>query len=454
MNWSYCQRVLSIIVILLLSSGGHAALPAYDSDGRPLPSLAPMLKNVNPSVVNISTSTTRSVRQNPLMNDPFFRRFFNVPQGQQAPRTRKAQSAGSGVIIDAREGIVITNHHVVNGVDEIKVTLADDRTYKAQLVGSDAKIDIAVLRLKDFKNLTDIPMANSENLLVGDFVVAIGNPFGLGQTVTSGIVSALGRVGLGIDYENFIQTDASINPGNSGGALVNLRGELVGINTAIIAPAGGNVGIGFAIPVNMAKTSIEQILEHGEVKRGQLGIMIWDLTRDLAEAFGLEKQQQGVLITNVAEGSAAEDAGLKVDDVIVSIDNKKVKNTSQLRNKIGSKRIGDRVKIVVLRDGNEKTIRANVGESSQVFARNSTIHPFLEGAVLETNHRGDGVVVVDIDRESMAAGSGLIPGDIILAANRKRVSSISDLQAAVSKSDQRLLLRIKRGNLVIYLVLR
>jgi len=455
MNVIFSRRALLVVILsLLAASGTWAVLPSVDSSGQQLPSLAPMLKNVNPSVVNISTSTTQSVKQNPLMNDPFFRRFFNQRPGQQMPRTRRAQSAGSGVIIDAAAGTVITNHHVVNGVDEIEVTLSDDRTYKAVLIGSDAKVDIAVLQLKDFNNLTDIALADSENLLVGDFVVAIGNPFGLGQTVTSGIVSALGRIGLGIDYENFIQTDASINPGNSGGALVNLRGELVGINTAILAPAGGNVGIGFAIPVNMAKASIDQILEHGEVKRGQLGVMIQDLTGDLAEAFGFDRQQQGVLIASVAEGSAAEIAGLMADDIVVSIDSKKLKSASQLRNSIGLKRIGDKIKLVVLRDGRRKSIVARVGEASTSFARSSSIHRFLDGAELESNRRGDGVLVVDIDRESMAGGSGLSPGDIILGANRLRVSSVEDLQAAAATSEQRLVLRVKRGNGVIYLVLQ
>ncbi|MFT5580758.1 MAG: serine protease DegQ [Paraglaciecola psychrophila] len=446
--------LLAVLLLAFSASGSWAVLPSVDSEGRQLPSLAPMLKNVNPSVVNISTSTTRSVTQNPLMNDPFFRRFFNQPQGQQAPRTRRAQSAGSGVIIDAKAGTVITNHHVVKDVDEIEVTLSDDRTYKAELIGSDAKVDIAVLQLKDFNKLTDIALANSDQLQVGDFVVAIGNPFGIGQTVTSGIVSALGRVGLGIDYENFIQTDASINPGNSGGALVNLRGELVGINTAILAPAGGNVGIGFAIPVNMAKASIDQILEYGEVKRGQLGVMIQDLSADLAEAFGLDRQQQGVLITSVAEDSAAQKAGLEADDIVVSIDSKKLKNASQLRNSIGLKRIGDKVKLVVLRDGRRKSIVAKVGEAATSFGPSDSIHPFLAGAMLERNPRGDGVVVVDIDRQSPAASSGLMPGDIILGANRLRVSSVSDLQAAAAKFEQRLVLRVKRGGGVIYLVLQ
>ena len=250
--------VLMSALMGLMSSSVHAGWPLSDGD-QPLPSLAPMLEKVNPAVVNISTYTTRTVQQNPLLRDPFFRRFFNMPEQQQRPeRKRRTTSAGSGVIIDAAKGTVVTNHHVVDGADEITVALEDGRSFTATLIGSDPDVDIAVLKIEG-DNLTEIPVSDSEKLRVGDFVAAIGNPFGLGQTVTTGIVSALGRTGLGIEgYENFIQTDASINPGNSGGALVNLKGELIGINTAIIAPAGGNVGIGFAIPTNMANASISR----------------------------------------------------------------------------------------------------------------------------------------------------------------------------------------------------
>ena len=271
------------LILVLFPLTVWASWPLADAQGRELPSLAPLLQEINPAVVNISTHTTRTVQSNPLLNDPFFRRFFNLPPGAGSPRQHRTQSAGSGVIIDAKNGTVVTNHHVVNNADEIMVQMEDGRSYKAELLGSDAEVDIAVLKI-EADNLTELKIADSELLNVGDFVIAIGNPFGLGQTVTTGVVSALGRTGLGIEgYENFIQTDASINPGNSGGALVNLRGELVGINTAILAPTGGNVGIGFAIPTNMARASIDQILETGEVQRGQLGVMIQDLTRGLRQ---------------------------------------------------------------------------------------------------------------------------------------------------------------------------
>jgi Do/DeqQ family serine protease len=301
------RSFLLLALWVVLSNSGYAALPQAMPDGKPFPSLAPMIKQVHPAVVNISTFSTQQHSYNPLLNDPFFRHFFNIPDQRrfQAQPKKRQQSAGSGVIVDAEDGIVMTNYHVIKEADEVQVSLADGRSFEAKILGVDADLDIAILEV-DGKDLVDVTIADSDVLEVGDFVVAIGNPFGLGQTVTTGVVSALGRTGLGIEgYENFIQTDASINPGNSGGALVNLAGELVGINTAIIAPSGGNVGIGFAIPSNMAKASMEQILEHGEVKRGQIGIGIQDITPDLRKAFALENGQGGVLITNVVKGSPA-----------------------------------------------------------------------------------------------------------------------------------------------------
>ncbi len=448
---SLSRRLLIVVFGLTLTLPALGSWPLADAQGRELPSLAPLLEEVSPSVVNISTHATRTV-QNPLMNDPFFRHFFRgMPEGGR-PQQRRTQSAGSGVIIDAK-GVVVTNYHVVRGADEIHVGLADGRSYKAELVGSDAEVDIAVLKI-EAQGLSALKIADSDAVRVGDFVIAIGNPFGLGQTVTTGVVSALGRSGLGIEgYENFIQTDASINPGNSGGALVNLRGELVGINTAIIAPAGGNIGIGFAIPANMARSSIDQIVEFGEVKRGQLGVIIQDLTPDLAEAFGMDRNQRGVVVAEVQEGSAAAKAGVKAGDVITRVDDKAVASAAELRNEIGLRRIGDTVSLSLLRDGRARTLKAKIAEPVQI-ARTEDVHRFLEGATLQDHEDGRGVIVVEVASGSPAARAGLRARDVIIQANRDRVRNLQDLQNAVKSPDERLLLRIQRGNAALFLVLQ
>ncbi|TQV72434.1 DegQ family serine endoprotease [Aliikangiella marina] len=444
-----------LVATLVLSTWVNASLPQADPQGRPLPSLSTMLKEVNPAVVNIATFSEQQMSNNPLLNDPFFRRFFNIPEQQPNQQPRKLQrSAGSGVIIDADEGIVVTNYHVIKDSDEIRVSLTDGRHYVAKLLGSDPELDVAVLQIKN-ENLSEVPLGDSEALEVGDFVVAIGNPFGIGQTVTTGIVSALGRTGLGIEgYENFIQTDASINPGNSGGALVNLNGQLIGINTAIIAPAGGNVGIGFAIPMDMVKSSVEQIIEDGEVKRGQLGIGIQDITVDLQIAFDLKNGQQGVLITGVAEDSEAAKAGLKPDDIIVAIEGEKVISTGNLRSQIGKRKIGDKVKVTFLRDGKEKSLRVKIGDPIQQSASSGNLHRLLDGARFENNTEGRGVVVAELERNSLAAYSGLRPGDIILGANRLRINDMDDFREALRRDDDRILLRVQRGRSSFYVVIQ
>ncbi len=322
------MRMIVLLLMGLASLGADAALPARLADGEALPSLAPMLERTTPAVVNIATYTTVQVR-NPLLEDPFFRRFFDIPDQR---RFRRTQSAGSGVVVDAGRGYIVTNNHVVARADEITVTLADGRSLSAELVGTDPQVDLAVLKV-DPEDLDQIEFADSAALRVGDFVVAIGNPFGLNQTVTSGIVSALGRSGLGIEgYEDFIQTDASINPGNSGGALVNLAGKLVGINTAILAPSGGNVGIGFAIPANMVRAIMAQLIDHGEVQRGHLGLSVQSLNVELAEAFGLERQE-GVVVVEVDSGSAAAKAGLEAGDVIVRVDDRPIRRITDFHSR-------------------------------------------------------------------------------------------------------------------------
>jgi serine protease Do/serine protease DegQ len=323
-----------------------------------IPSLAPVLREVTPGVVNIGVKAKARNVENPLLNDPFFRRFFNLPPQQ---RERETQATGSGVIVDAAQGYVLTNNHVVEDADQIEVTTKDNRRFRAKLIGRDPDTDVAVLKIEG-KGLTALQFGDSDRLEVGDFVLAIGNPFGLGQTVTSGIVSALGRSGLGIEgYEDFIQTDASINPGNSGGALVDLRGRLVGLNTAILAPGGGNIGIGFAVPINMAKSVMDQLTRYGEVKRGRIGIGIQELTPEIAQGMGL-KRSDGAVIAKVEPSSSAERAGLRPGDVVLTVDGIPIKSATQLRNRIGLTRVGETVEMQIERKGEPRTVRAQIDQ--------------------------------------------------------------------------------------------
>jgi Do/DeqQ family serine protease len=445
------------ILMLAAASPLSAQIPA-EVDGQALPSLAPMVKRTAPAVVNIATRGSIEVRgSNPFLEDPFFRRFFDMPD--QPRQRRQTQSAGSGVIVDAAEGLVLTNAHVIEGAEEIRVTLQDDRSFTAEVVGSDRASDIALLRISA-ENLVELRMADSSLAEVGDFVIAIGNPFGLGHTVTSGIVSALGRSGINPEgFEDFIQTDASINPGNSGGALVNLRGELVGVNSAILSRGGGNIGIGFAIPSNMAHSVMEQLLEHGEVRRGMLGVTINSVTPDIAEAYGLE-ETQGVLILQVMPESAAEQAGLQPGDIIRAVDGKAINIANELRNTIGLKRSGETIELEVIRDGRKRNVSARLGEpaaAEQVDA--DEIHPGLQGAELETldasstYYEGQpGVLVSNVEPGSPAAQRGLRPGDVITGVNRQRVNSLADFQQHAQ--GQSLLLNIRRGNTTLILPIR
>ncbi len=452
---SFRYKFLIFIFWGVICTSLEAALPVYDANGTALPSLSSMLKRVNPAVVNISTFSTTQEAYNPLLNDPFFRRFFQVPKQQQhqQKQQRRQQSAGSGVIIDKEKGLVITNHHVVNNADEVHVGLIDGRSFPAKIIGHDPELDVALLKI-EADNLSEVLLANSDLLEVGDFAVAIGNPFGLGQTVTTGIISALGRTGLGIEgYENFIQTDASINPGNSGGALVSLQGKLIGINTAIIAPSGGNVGIGFAIPINMVKASIKQIQEYGEVKRGRIGVTIQDINPELRRAFNLKNGQQGVLVTGVLDNSSAQEAGIKQGDVITSIDGKPTKSTGHLRTRIGIKMIGDEVSVGLIRGGDLKQFDVEIGKT-EVDQNLTQRHKLLEGVQLENNTNAQGVIIVGMTPNSFAAYSGLRPGDIILGANKKPVTTIESLNSSLKSSHKKILLRINRKGRLFYLVIR
>ncbi len=441
---------LLVLLFSFFSAHSFAGLPGY-VDGQSLPSLAPMLEKSMPAVVNISTTKNIQLRENPLLRDPFFRHFFQLPQQQ---KRQQRNSLGSGVIINSKKGYVVTNNHVIDKADNITVTLSDGRQFNATLLGADPKADVAVIQIAA-ANLTELPIANSNDLKVGDFAVAIGNPFGLGQTVTSGIISALGRSGLGIeDYENFIQTDASINPGNSGGALVNLRGEFVGMNTAILAPSGGNVGIGFAIPANMVMTLKESLIKHGEVRRGLLGVTTQNLTQELVKAFDL-KSSHGAVVSKVEGNSAAEKAGIEPGDIIVSINGRKVKGSHQIRNIIGLLQIGDEVAIEVVRGNTTKTIAAMIGKPQRIQIKGDLLHRTLKRTVLTATQKEqvEGVLFAKIEKKSYAWRRGLRPGDIIVSANQYRVRNIDQFKQVIVKR-RPLLINIQRGPEAFFLVLK
>lgn len=427
----------------LAASPAQAALPAA-VDGKELPSLAPVLERVTPSVVNVYTQTRVRVRS-PLLDDPFFRRFFNVPD---RARERVSQSLGSGVIVDADKGYVLTNNHVIAGADDISVTLSDGRSFDAEVIGTDPDTDLAMVRIPA-EDLEALPFADSKELRVGDFVVAVGNPFGLGQTVTSGIVSALGRSAFrGLEFQNFIQTDASINPGNSGGALINLRGELVGINSAIFTPSGGNVGIGFAIPSAMAWHVMEQLAEYGEVRRGTLGIFVQDLTTDLAGAFDLEKGS-GVLVAEIDPGSAADEAGLEAGDVITRIGDYPVGSAQEFHNYEGQFPVDDTVQLTYLRDGKSKKARLTVQALDRL--QGGDLDHRLLGATFEDiplkarSNRVRGVLLTELQGESRLARRGMRPGDIVTGANRQSVRDLDEFRAVVDGIDGALYLEVLRG---------
>jgi Do/DeqQ family serine protease len=445
---------LAAAVIITLPVA-QAALPTAPVADSPMPSLAPMVKRISPAVVNIATRGTvkeKPGQRNPLLDDPFFRRFFDAPQDSK-PRERQFQSAGSGVIVDAKNGYIITNNHVVENASEITITLLDNRSFSAKVIGTDEGADIAVLQAKE-PNLISMALGDSGKLEVGDFVVAIGNPFGLQHTVTAGIVSALGRSGINPDgYEDFIQTDASINPGNSGGALVNLRGELVGINSAILSGSGGNIGIGFAIPVNMVKGVMDQLIKYGQVKRGILGVNIYNVTPEIAKEFGMT-ESSGALVAGVAQGSAAEHAGVKTGDVITSINGVTMHSAGELRNAIGMLRVGDKVELGLLRDGKPRKVTALIAERADAETANAAqINPGLEGAELSDAPEGGGVLVRSVQEGSPAAQAGMKANDVIVGVGRTPVSNNKSFREA-AKGANVLVLNIRRGPINLLIPIR
>ena len=450
------KSLLSIAARRQLASFIIAACLVHIVHAQPVATLAPMIERVSPAVVNISVSGRVGVT-NPFFDDPFFRRFF----GDQEPNERPFRSAGSGVIVDAVEGLILTNHHVIENADEITVTLLDDRSSSARVIGSDQASDLAVLQI-DAEGLTQIEIGDSGSLRVGDFVVAIGNPFGLSHTVTSGIVSGLGRNNVSPTrdaYEDFIQTDASINPGNSGGALVNLEGRLVGINSAILSRSGGNIGIGFAIPVTMASNVLEQIVEYGKVQRGLLGVSIRPVSSELAEQYSLPSTA-GAYVLEVAENSAADAARLQIEDVIVSVDGNPVASPDALRNLIGLRRPGESVEIGYIREGTLRTTVAVLGtQDSAVFSARAPepeddpppegLEPTFTGVLLapETTRNGmSGLRVVEIEPDSPAAQAGLRQDDLITRLNRQRVTSLSQARAIVRSARGRVIAQVRRGS--------
>ena len=459
-------RICFLLLLALVGTSAQAAIPSGmlggDSDS---PSLAPMLDKTLPAVVNVVVTGKAERRQNnPLFNDPFFRQFFNAPERQQQQPLQHPTATGSGVIVNAKKGLIVTNHHVVRGAEKIVVRLNDNREFKAKVVGDDPETDIAVIKI-DAKNLTQLDIADSDKLRVGDFVVAVGNPFGLRQTVTSGIVSGLGRHGLGNRYEDFIQTDASINPGNSGGALLNLKGQLVGINSEILSQSGGNIGIGFAIPANLMKSVYQQIVKYGKVKRGRLGVGGQNITPELAKALGVDVDQ-GVVVTQVTPDSPAEKAGLKERDVITQVDGKKIDDFSALANAIGLRAPGDKVNLTILRDGDTKQISATLAKASDLAdagsaATGGALSDRLQGAefgpLTDDNDLAgqvEGVVVTNVQRGSPAAQAGLRPGDVITSVNRQPINSVSQLHKLAGPDVKQLLLHVYRGNGALFLLIQ
>jgi Do/DeqQ family serine protease len=458
------KRLILLACITLFGAAHAAEQPAinHGSIAKPLsqpliPSLSPIVKRIEPGVVNIQAEGKVDVPTLSLKRDG----GDSPTIAPGAPVKRDFEKLGSGVIIDPIKGYIITNAHVVKDTDKITVHFSDGSNTFAKLIGMDAQSDIAVLQVSGQQKLTALPIANSDQVKVGDFVAALGSPFGLTKTVTFGIVSALGRNDLRIEgFENFIQTDAAINPGNSGGALVDMRGQLIGINTAILAPSGGNIGIGFAIPIDMARSIMNQIVKYGEVRRGVLGLYAQPLTRELAAAMGI-KYIKGVVVTAVNPDSPAEKAKLNVGDIVTEVNGKTISDPYQLRNVLGLLRVNSPVRLKVIRKG--KVIYLNTqltaAKSQQEAAQKN--NPFLTGvrmAMVEqntkSNEAGQTIQVVNVPTDSPAWLAGLRPGDIIISANMITVHSIAQLNNAAKHYKDRLLLNIMRGDGAMFIVIK
>ncbi|MDY0469204.1 Do family serine endopeptidase [Pasteurella multocida] len=445
---------LSILSTPMIS---QASLPTH-VDGQQVPSLAPMLEKVLPAVVSISVEgKAKNHGGAPFQGIPEEFRFFFGPDVFNDRAPRNFRGIGSGVIINAEKGYVLTNNHVIDSADKITVQLQDGRELSAKVIGTDELSDVALIQIEKPKNLTALTIADSDKLRVGDFTVAIGNPFGLGQTVTSGIVSALGR-STGSDngtYENYIQTDAAVNRGNSGGSLINLQGELIGINTAIISPSGGNAGIAFAIPSNMANNLVQQILEFGEVRRGMLGIKGGELNADLAKAFDIEAQQ-GAFVSEVLPNSAAEKAGLKAGDVIVAMNGQKISSFAEMRAKIATSGAGKEIALTYLRDGKTHQTKVTLQSDDQTQADASHLLPALAGAEM-SNHDDKsvkGVLITTVTPKSLAEQRGLKKGDLIIGVNRQKVENLGQLRKILDAKPSAIALNIVRGNTNFYLLIQ
>lgn len=440
---------LSVGLSLSAPSQVAAAIPSQIPGQGALPSLAPMLEKVLPAVVSVQVEGTATQSQKVPEE---LKKFF----GEALP-AQPFEGLGSGVIIDAAKGYVLTNNHVINQAQKISVQLNDGREFEAKLIGGDDQSDIALLQLQNATNLNQIKVADSDALRVGDFAVAVGNPFGLGQTATSGIISALGRSGLNREgLENFIQTDASINRGNSGGALLNLNGELIGINTAILAPGGGSIGIGFAIPSNMAQTLATQLIQSGEIKRGLLGIKGTEMNADLAKAFNLNVQR-GAFVSEVLPNSGAAKAGIKSGDVITRLNGKTLSSFAELRSRIATTAPATKVKLGLLRDGKPLDVEVTLDKSTSLSTRADMIIPALQGATLSDGQLKDGtkgVSIENVEKGSAAAQAGLHKDDVIIGVNRERVSTIAEVRKLMASKPPVVALHIVRGNDSIYLLLR